>query len=233
MTPCEPVSVVIPAYNEERGVAGVVREVRRHLKAARVTHEILVVDDGSRDETASQAKKAGAQIIQMGENRGYGASLKAGIPTGPVRPHRHPGRRRNLSGRQIYRHSLNWSRPPIWRWEPGSSQTRPFRLYAGSRSGFWAGVGGDADLADEKSRDLNSGLRVFRKKIAGRYEGLFPNGFSFDHHTDLGLGMPWLYRSLLAHPIPGTHRFLEDPPDQGHHQLFFVSFEGRYVFQAA
>ncbi len=75
----EPVSVVIPAYNEEKGVAGVVREVRKHLKSSRVPHEILVVDDGSRDATAEEARKAGALLVCMGENRGYGASLKAGI----------------------------------------------------------------------------------------------------------------------------------------------------------
>ena len=46
---------------------------------ARIRHEILVVDDGSRDQTASRASRAGARVISMGENRGYGASIKAGM----------------------------------------------------------------------------------------------------------------------------------------------------------
>lgn len=75
----EAVTVIIPAYNEERAVGGVVRKVMEVLQRAGVSYELLVVDDGSMDQTELKAREAGARVISMGENRGYGASLKAGM----------------------------------------------------------------------------------------------------------------------------------------------------------
>ena len=60
------VTVVIPAYNEERGVAEVVRHVGEVLSRAGIGHEILVVDDGSQDGTAAAARTTAAQVIQHG-----------------------------------------------------------------------------------------------------------------------------------------------------------------------
>ncbi|MDD5556251.1 MAG: glycosyltransferase family 2 protein [bacterium] len=64
---------VIPAYNEEKRVAGVVRGALRHLPAA------IVVDDGSSDGTARAAAAAGAALIRHGANRGKGAALETGL----------------------------------------------------------------------------------------------------------------------------------------------------------
>src|SRR5579884_3732098 len=74
-----PVSVVIPAYDEEGGVAAQVESIRRVLIAHGMTYEIVVVDDGSSDRTAQEALGAGARVLQHPQNRGYGASLKTGI----------------------------------------------------------------------------------------------------------------------------------------------------------
>ena len=61
-------SVVIPAYNEERGIALVIDAIR-----ARNTHcEIVVVDDGSTDGTASAAESAGSIVLRHPANGGYG-----------------------------------------------------------------------------------------------------------------------------------------------------------------
>jgi glycosyltransferase involved in cell wall biosynthesis len=66
-------AVVIPCHNEERTVAGVVREARRHLPL------VLVVDDCSDDETAAMASGAGAQTIRRSGFPGKGAAIKAGL----------------------------------------------------------------------------------------------------------------------------------------------------------
>mgnify|MGYP001593301707 CR=1 FL=1 len=71
------VSVVIPAYNEEESVGQTVVQIREILKG--VVHEIVVVDDGSRDSTGERARSAGARVIRHPHNAGYGASLKTGI----------------------------------------------------------------------------------------------------------------------------------------------------------
>lgn len=70
-----PFSVVIPAYNEERGIALVINAIR-----ARNSHcEIVVVDDGSSDGTASAAESAGSIVLRHPANGGYGRSLMDGI----------------------------------------------------------------------------------------------------------------------------------------------------------
>src|ERR1700735_3891590 len=55
-------SVVIPAYNEEKAVEEIVHRTRAVLKREKISHEIIVVDDGSQDATARHAEKAKAQV---------------------------------------------------------------------------------------------------------------------------------------------------------------------------
>ena len=69
------VAAVIPAYNEEKTVADVVRVV----VASPLVNRVLVVSDGSVDNTATMARAAGAEVIELPENRGKGAALKVGI----------------------------------------------------------------------------------------------------------------------------------------------------------
>jgi glycosyltransferase involved in cell wall biosynthesis len=66
--------VIIPAYNEEASVAGVIQAIRANLPGA----DILVVNDGSRDRTARVAAQAGAGVVSLPYNMGYGAALQTG-----------------------------------------------------------------------------------------------------------------------------------------------------------
>ena len=69
-------SVVIPAFNE----ADVVGRVVRGLRDVGAWHEILVVDDGSTDQTAEEAERAGARVVRHPyNNKGNGAAVKTGI----------------------------------------------------------------------------------------------------------------------------------------------------------
>ncbi len=69
------VSVVIPCMNEAGAIGGVVRE----LAAAGAWREILVIDDGSTDATATEAEAAGARVVRHPYNKGNGASVKTAI----------------------------------------------------------------------------------------------------------------------------------------------------------
>jgi glycosyltransferase involved in cell wall biosynthesis len=81
-------TVVIPAYNEERGISAIMQRVlaiRADLKKVGIEElELLVVDDGSKDRTAQVASdlahnEQGVRLIQHPRNRGYGAALKTGF----------------------------------------------------------------------------------------------------------------------------------------------------------
>ena len=66
------ISVVIPAYNEEKAIGEVVQAVPGHL-----THEVIVVDNKSTDDTANQAAAAGARAVRE-DRPGYGSACLAG-----------------------------------------------------------------------------------------------------------------------------------------------------------
>ena len=64
------VIVGLPAYNEERAVAGVV------LQAKQYADMVIVVNDGSVDNTARLARLAGAEVVEHDKNKGYGAAIQ-------------------------------------------------------------------------------------------------------------------------------------------------------------
>jgi glycosyltransferase involved in cell wall biosynthesis len=66
--------LIIPALNEARSIARVIQAVRDAGAAV----DVLVIDDGSRDETASIARASGAQVVSHPFNLGYGAALQTG-----------------------------------------------------------------------------------------------------------------------------------------------------------
>ena len=66
------VIALVPAHNEGPRIAAVVRAAARHLP-------VLVVDDGSADDTGERAKAAGATVVRQEPNQGKGAALRAGF----------------------------------------------------------------------------------------------------------------------------------------------------------
>ena len=69
------VLIVVPAYNEDQNVAGVIARVREVVSGA----DVLVVDDGSSDATAVVARDAGARVVTLPFNLGYGVALQTGF----------------------------------------------------------------------------------------------------------------------------------------------------------
>jgi hypothetical protein len=66
---------IIPAYNEGEKIGQVVSEIRKSEKNI----DILVIDDGSTDKTAHYARAAGAKVVRLSSNMGYGVALQTGF----------------------------------------------------------------------------------------------------------------------------------------------------------
>ncbi|OEU73125.1 MAG: glycosyl transferase family 2 [Desulfuromonadales bacterium C00003107] len=70
--------VVIPAYNEQENIGPVVKKIRESDKEI----DIVVIDDGSTDRTARNSRLAGARVIRLSSNMGYGVALQCGYKYG-------------------------------------------------------------------------------------------------------------------------------------------------------
>jgi len=67
------IAVIIPAYNEEKTVAGIVRQAKKYAD------KVVVVDDASKDKTANNARLAGAEVIRHARNAGLGSAIRTGL----------------------------------------------------------------------------------------------------------------------------------------------------------
>src|SRR3989337_832678 len=77
--------IIIPAYNEENNIPPLIKEIQNKVSGA----GILVIDDGSMDRTARVAEKAGALVIRLPFNMGYGAALQTGFKYALLRRYRY------------------------------------------------------------------------------------------------------------------------------------------------
>src|SRR5512147_3013115 len=165
-------SVVIPAYNEENGIAEIasrVLSVAPALKKVGVNRlELLVVDDGSRDRTAEVAESiAGVSLIRHPKNKGYGAALKTGFSKasgemvgfldadGTYPPEFFP---------QLCEAALQGTDLVIGSRMAGADSRMPFTRRVGNF--FFANL--LTLLGRQKVTDSASGMRVFRREILER-----------------------------------------------------------------
>ena len=77
VAPDAPVVAFLPAHDEQDAVGDVVRRLPTQVAGRRV--EVVVVDDGSTDETAARAEAAGAAVVRVSPNRGLGAAVRRGL----------------------------------------------------------------------------------------------------------------------------------------------------------
>jgi glycosyltransferase involved in cell wall biosynthesis len=173
----EQTSVVVPAFNEDGAIGPLIAEL---LTAAR-WREVLVIDDGSTDDTARQAREAGARVISHPYNKGNGAAVKTGIreasgacvliidgdgqhrPADAARLVAHLGAYDLVVGARSSGSQASWTR------RAGNSLLNAIAGY----------------LAGRTIPDLTSGFRAARRACLLDFLHLLPNGFSTPTTTTL------------------------------------------------
>ena len=177
-----------------------------------------MVDDGSTDETARQARSVpGTVVVSHGYNRGYGAALKTGI--------------RHARGDTIVITDSDGTYPPQYIPElvaaledcdmaVGSRTGEVSKIPALRRPAKWFLNKLASFLAETRIPDLNSGLRAFRKDVVIPFLGILPSGFSFTTTITLAMlcndfrvkYLPINYEQRVGRskikPLQDTYKFL-------------------------
>jgi glycosyltransferase involved in cell wall biosynthesis len=171
------VSIIIPAYNEE----GIIEEVIKKVKQIPNVAEIIIVDDGSTDNTAKIASSLGVKLLRHPYNKGNGAAIKTGLraATGDI---------------VLFMDADGQHRPEDI--ENLLEKTDQYDLVVGSRtssseSSLLRRLGNGifnklaSYLAGMKIPDLTSGFRAAKRNCMLEFIHLLPNGFSYPTTTTL------------------------------------------------
>jgi len=171
------ISVVIPAFNEQSAIANTLNDLKNVMNIVENSYEIIVVDDGSTDNTAEIAGNTDNIItVQHSHNKGYGASLKTGINhargeyiliidadgTYPVDSIPELLKYHNEYEMVVASRTGKKVKIPFYR--------KPGKFILSKLANYLIGM---------KIPDLNSGLRIFKKKKVRQFYHLLPPGFSF------------------------------------------------------
>jgi len=165
-------SIIIPAKDEAAAIGNVVAAVRGIYGAA----EILVVDDGSSDDTASIARQAGASVVSHPISLGNGAAIKSGA--------------RAASGDVLVMMDGDGQHQPGDIVSLISMLDEGFDMAIGARdTGSHAGIGRlfangiynvfASVISGHRILDLTSGFRAVRADLFKKFLYLLPNGFSY------------------------------------------------------
>ncbi len=171
------VSIVIPAMNE----AGAIHDVVAQLCAAAPWHEVIVVDDGSEDDTGARAAAAGARVVRHPYNKGNGAAVKTGIrnATGDfILIVDADGQHRPEDARRIVERLGEYDL--VIGARSGATQANA-RRRAGNALLNWIA----SYLTGRQIPDLTSGFRGARSECLREFLHLLPNGFSTPTTTTL------------------------------------------------
>jgi glycosyltransferase involved in cell wall biosynthesis len=170
------VSVIIPAFNEETSIQAVVSEIGELLRQNNISGEIIVVDDGSTDDTARAAHRAGGRVLQHRSNRGYGAALKTGIAAASYDAIAIIDADGTYPARYLPELLAELGHADM---VVGARTGQNVHLPLVRRPAKWILKHLANYVTNARIPDLNSGLRVFRRDIAMQYFPILPNFFSF------------------------------------------------------
>ena len=166
------ISVVLPAKNEAAAVGATVARIREHLPQA----EVLVVNDGSTDDTAAVAQAAGARLISHPYSKGNGASIKTGARAamGDVIVFMDADGQHDPADISRLLEKMNQGHDMVVGARQKGSQASVGRGLANglyNRLASW--------MTGHRVEDLTSGFRAVRASKFREFLYLLPNGFSY------------------------------------------------------
>ncbi len=177
-------TVVIPAYNEEKGIREVVDRILAALKDSSVPYEVIVVDDGSKDQTMEALREMPVRVLQHETNRGYGAALKTGVRASQ---YLHvcivdaDGTYEEKDLPKLMEQMENFDMVVAARTGKGAKIPlirRPAKWILNRLANF---------LSETRIPDLNSGFRIFDKTVAKKFFNILPESFSFTSTLTMAL----------------------------------------------
>jgi glycosyltransferase involved in cell wall biosynthesis len=169
------VSVIIPAYNEEKSISRVLSS----LKTLPKDYEIIAVDDGSDDNTAEIIKGfSEVKLIQQEHNLGYGAALKKGVMNakGDIVVIIDADGTYPSEQIQVITNSLNEGKYSM---VVGARTSKNVNVPLIRKPAKWCISKLANYLVGMAIPDINSGLRVMKKCVVERFLNILPDGFSF------------------------------------------------------
>ena len=165
-------SIVIPARNESAAIGNVVRTAKSEYPDA----EIIVVDDGSTDETARTAEEAGAMVIRHPESLGNGAAIKSGARAacGEILAFMDGDGQHDPREISHLLEKLNQGYDMAVGARDSESHASIGRLFGNKLYNVLA-----SRLSGHRITDLTSGFRLVRAALFKKFLYLLPNGFSY------------------------------------------------------
>jgi glycosyltransferase involved in cell wall biosynthesis len=190
-------SIVIPAKNEAGAIGTAVAGAKKEYPDA----ELIVVDDGSSDDTAKVAEQAGAKVIRHPESLGNGAAIKAGAraASGDIIAFMDGDGQHDAGEFGKLLEKLDQGYDMVIGARSSGSHANVGRLYA---NGIYNVIA--SWLTGRRIPDLTSGFRVARAKLFKRFLYLLPNGFSYP--TTITMAFLRSGHPICFEPIPVAKR---------------------------
>ena len=190
-------SIVIPAKNEAGAIATVVAGARKEYPDA----ELIVVDDGSSDDTAEVAEQAGATVVRHPESLGNGAAVKAGAraANGDIIAFMDGDGQHDAAEFGKLLEKLDQGYDMVIGARSSGSHANVGRLYA---NGIYNVIA--SWLTGRRIPDLTSGFRVARANLFKKFLYLLPNGFSYP--TTITMAFLRSGHPISFEPIPVAKR---------------------------
>lgn len=208
------VSIIVPVYNEEEGLQQIIREFDHILQSATeqsIDLELILVNDGSDPPTRQILEKLDhpqIKVIHHKTNMGYGAGIKTGMKSAKfnyIAITDADGTYPNEKIPEFYQKAKEQKLDMLVGARKGERVHIPWlrqvpKWFISKLANY---------LARQSIPDINSGLRIMRKKVVEQYQSILPDGFSFTTTITLAMvvnGFSVHYENIDYHPRKGRSK---------------------------